>query len=412
MPESISMKTTKVITIAEIKMDKPKPEERTFSKQFCEELAESIRLVGLIHRPVVREIKGDPKYKYRIVAGRNRLYACGKILMWTEIECDVAPDTMSDQEARAVELAENLWRSGLDDAQTKKALAEWHALYVAAHPLSEEKAVGTKREKVVKEKVAEAEAKGETVDESAREAIVKAVAAASKPFSKVLQETLKVSPATAGRLARVAKNLEPTQIDVLEKHKVTNDNYDKLAGLGSKDLIDKAIGLISDGVDPTEAIRQAAEVKGKRKAAKKKQPPTSLQESLVPKASETPPRAKDSELTDAAWMSAHCDVMLKTLKRSGPYKRDAILYRRIIGVLSRFRTIVKKPLDEAKNAEGNGAFYASLFRLVHAMHPSLWVPCGTCNGTGSALGPDADGREAKLNCPKCHGSAYLLRLED
>jgi ParB/RepB/Spo0J family partition protein len=410
VPESRFMQSM-TIAISDIKMDKPKAEDRTFSKEFAQNLARSIESEGLLHEPIVRPIKDEPG-KYRVISGRNRLYAVGKILGWTEVTCKVAPDTMTDDEAKAIELAENLWRNNLNDAQLKRALSEWHSLYAKSHPLAETKAVGPKREKLVREKVAEAEAKGETVDEAAKEAIVEAVAVASKPFSRVLQETLKVSPATAGRLARVAKNLEPAQIDVLEKHKVTNDNYDKLAGLGSKDLIDKAIGLISDGVDPTEAIRQAAEVKGKRKAAKKKQPPTSLQESLVPKAPETSPRAKDSELTDSAWMSGHCDVMLKTLKRSGPYKRDAILYRRIIGVLSRFRTIVKKPLDEAKHVDGNGAFYASLFRLVHAMHPSLWVPCGTCNGTGSVLGPDADGREVKLNCPKCHGGAYLLRLED
>jgi ParB-like chromosome segregation protein Spo0J len=410
VPDSISMEVKK-IPFLDILMDKPDPKDRTISKEFCENLARSIEAQGLLYEPYVRPVKDNPG-KFRVIAGRHRMIACKTFLKWTEIPCKVVPDSMSDEEVKAIEIADNLWRNNLDEGQLKRALAEWHSIYLKSHPLADVKAVGAKRQKLVEEKVAEAESKGETVDEAAREAIVEAVAAETKPFSKVLQETLKVSPATAGRLARVAKNLDASQIDVLDKHNVTNATYDKLAGLGSKDLIDKAIGLISDGVDPTEAIRQAAEVKGKRKAAKKKQPPTSLHGSLVPKASETPPRAKDSELTDAAWMSGHCDVMLKTLKRSGPYKRDAILYRRIIGVLSRFRTIVKKPLDEAKHVDGNGAFYASLFRLVHAMHPSLWVPCGTCNGTGSVLGPDADGREVKLNCPKCHGGAYLLRLED
>jgi ParB-like chromosome segregation protein Spo0J len=314
VPDSISMEVKK-IAFTDILMDKPDPKDRTISKEFCENLARSIEAQGLLYEPYVRPVKDNP-CKFRVIAGRHRMIACKTFLKWTEIPCKVVPDSMSDEEVRAIELADNLWRNNLDDGQLKRSLAEWHAIWLKSHPL-EGKGSSAKRERLVKEKVAEVEAKGETVDEAAREAIVEAVAAASKPFSKVLQETLKVSPATAGRLARVAKNLDASQIDVLDKHNVTNATYDKLAGLGSKDLIDKAIGLISDGVDPTEAIRQAAEVKGKRKAAKKKQPPTSLHGSLVPKASETPPRAKDSELTDAAWMSGHCDVMLKTLKRSG-----------------------------------------------------------------------------------------------
>ena len=391
----------KKIQFVDILMDKPKPEDRTISNEFCENLAKSIEAQGLLYEPYVRPVQDKPG-KYRVIAGRHRMIACKKYLKWTEITSKVVPESMTDDEVRAIELADNLWRNNLDDGQLKKALAEWHAIYLKSHPL-EGKGSSAKAEKEVKKKLAEAEAKGELVN---REDVVAKVAAEAKPFSKVLQETLKVSPATAGRLARVAKNLDPTQIDVLEKHDVTNDIYDKLAGLGSKDLIDKAIALIASGMDHAEAVRQAA---------KAKPTPTPEQKRVAAnasKAAKAPPKPKEADLTDDDWLAENCELVLKNLKRKGPYKRDAILYRRIAKTLVSARGSLKKPLAEAKHADGNGSWWAVVNKFVKTAHPRQWLVCGACEGTGSKMAEPGSEAKTKQKCDKCYGSAYIIKLED
>lgn len=403
------MKIQKV-AVTDIVMDKPNPEDRTFSKEFAENLAKSIDSEGLLHEPIVRPIPDQPG-KYRPVTGRNRIYSCGKILKWEQVPCKVAPENLSDDEIKAIEYAENLFRNNLNDAQTKKALIHWRKVYDAKHPLASGKGAAAKQAKAVKQKVAEAEAKGEAVDV---EKVAEQVAAENKPFSQVIKETLKVSAATAGRLARVAKHLEPEQIDVLEKHKVTDHITDQLAALGDQSLIVKAINLIASGMDHAEAVRQAGKTKRDAKAAEKKGEPTKLQKSLVPKPGKVVPAAKpkDKDLTDDEWLAAHCDAIMKLLKRKGPFKRDAILYRRMHEVLVKLRGSAKKPLAEAKHADGNGGFFGSLVRVVKAAHPSDWLVCGSCNGTGHVMAPGQDGKEVKQTCPKCHGASYILKLED
>ena len=98
-------------------------------------------------------------------------------------------------------------------------------------------------------------------------------------------------------------------------------------------------------------------------------------------------------------------MILKSLKRTGPFKRDAILYRRMQRAIVKLRTTAKKPLAEAKHADGNGAFFGALAQLVKASHPSDWMVCDGCNGTGYVVGPERDGKEAKQTCGQCYGGA-------
>ena len=399
------------VAIADIVMDKPNPEDRTFSREFAENLAKSIESDGLLHEPIVRPIPEQPG-KYRVIAGKHRCYAMGKVLKWEAVPCKVAPVSMTEDEAQAIEDAENLWRNNLSDPQLKKALIRWQRIYDAKHPAASGKGASAKQAKIVKEKVAEAQAKGEAVDEKK---VAEQVAAENKPFSKVIQDTLKVSAATAGRLARVAKHLEPEQIDVLESNKVTDHITDQLAALGSKELIDKAIKLIASGMDHAEAVRQAGKPKREAKQRENKGPLTPQQKANVPPPipvvpAQAKPREKD--MTDDEWLKAHCDVILKSLKRTAPFKRDAILYRRMQEAIVKFRTTAKKPLAEAKHADGNGTFFGALARLVKASHPSHWMVCGGCDGTGYVVGPDRDGKETKQTCGQCYGGAYRVKLED
>jgi ParB/RepB/Spo0J family partition protein len=405
------------IAVADIVMEKPDPEDRTFSKEFCENLARSIESDGLLHEPIVRPIKDQPG-KVRPITGRNRLYACHKILGWETIPCQIAPDSLSDEEAMAMHYAENLYRNNLNDAQTKRALIFWRKVYDAKHPAASGKGASQKQAKIVKDRVSATQANGQPVDEKK---VAGQVAAENRPFSQVIKETLKVSTATACRLDRIAKHLEPEQIDILAKHKVTNHDTEQLAALGSQDLIAKAINLIASGMDHGEAIRQAGKSKREAKAAmggakgEKKGPPTKEQEAAVPPPDKVVPAAndKDKDLTDEEWLAKYCDPILKLLKHKAAFRRDAILYRRVVNTIANIRSSTKEALAEAKGpAGGNGGFFGSLVRVVRAAHPMHWMVCSGCNGHGYVTAPDKDGREAKQTCTACNGAAYRLRLQD
>jgi ParB/RepB/Spo0J family partition protein len=84
-----------------------------FSPSALSELASSIQSHGLAQPITVREIVSDSSDTiYQIVAGERRFRACTQILGWTSIPAIVAD--MTDEEASAIMLAENVARQDLD----------------------------------------------------------------------------------------------------------------------------------------------------------------------------------------------------------------------------------------------------------------------------------------------------------
>jgi hypothetical protein len=113
-------------------------------------------------------------------------------------------------------------------------------------------------------------------------------------------------------------------------------------------------------------------------------------------------------LTCDEWLSTHCGTILSNLKYKTTFKTDAILYRRLSEALVRLRTSAKKPLKEMKiNARYNGLFYYNVLRLTKAAHPSYWLICGACTGTGR--NPEFNNGEP---CKSCWGGGYKVKLED
>jgi len=83
-----------------------------------ETLAQSIKAVGIIHPPAVKELT-DKKGHYRIIAGRRRFLAA-KSLGWKNLEVNVHPENADDE---AIALAENVNREDmhpLDEAEKFK----------------------------------------------------------------------------------------------------------------------------------------------------------------------------------------------------------------------------------------------------------------------------------------------------
>lgn len=106
-----------VRNISTIFVDRETRQRRELSG--IEELADSIRRVGLINPPVIRE-NGE------LIAGERRFTAC-KQLGWTSIPVQYLED-LSEYEARQVELEENVRRLDLPWQDQCKAVAAYHEL--------------------------------------------------------------------------------------------------------------------------------------------------------------------------------------------------------------------------------------------------------------------------------------------
>jgi ParB/RepB/Spo0J family partition protein len=91
-------------------------------------LADSISKQGLLEPPIVRK-KGN---RYEIIAGQRRFLACKK-LGWKTISCFVRND-ISDTEATAISLVENVHRAEMnpiDKAKALQSLLEHHKNNIA-----------------------------------------------------------------------------------------------------------------------------------------------------------------------------------------------------------------------------------------------------------------------------------------
>lgn len=100
----------------------PAQPRRAFSAQALEELAESIRRQGIIQPLLVRPLEGGERFQ--IVAGERRWRAAAKAGL---AEVPVYVREMSEQEAMAAALIENLQREDLnpvEEAQALQALRE------------------------------------------------------------------------------------------------------------------------------------------------------------------------------------------------------------------------------------------------------------------------------------------------
>lgn len=345
-----------------LKMHKQDPSKRTFAKEFCVGLAESIKSDGLLHPPHVIS-NGDGTYTVK--SGIHRIYACCKILGWTEVPCFVFEEDEHDL-SDAIEIAANLFANPLNEPQTRIAVTRWREIFLAR--------------------------KGDT--KTAR-----GTKAKYDGFAKEVEQNLGVSSGQAHRIAKTAKMIPVEDQKALTDAGVPVSKVDQMAAIGDAEGVKTASNLAAAGMDPDEAIRQGKKVKAEKKAAKK-----------APKADgeapSKPEPVKKADLTDDEWLETYCGKILAALPFKTAFRRDAILYRRSLDKIVSLRTGTKKALAEAKKPGENGAFFANLFRLVRASHPMNWLVCDGCNGNGHV----ADDKTRQ--CSKCLGGGYKLKFEE
>jgi len=97
-----------------------------FAPQSCFELADSMRAKGLKMPIIVQPqddvpIKLDDEYEFRIVAGHRRWTAARYLLRWKTIPAIVV-NGLADEDARVLNMVENLLRKNLTFYQEAKAL--------------------------------------------------------------------------------------------------------------------------------------------------------------------------------------------------------------------------------------------------------------------------------------------------
>ena len=106
---------------------------RALRPERVEEIADSIRVVGQLQPITVRpNCDDDGIGHYRLVIGRHRLEAA-KRLGWAWINAIIRTD-MSEDEARLVEIDENICRVELSQAERALHLAERKRIYERLHP--------------------------------------------------------------------------------------------------------------------------------------------------------------------------------------------------------------------------------------------------------------------------------------
>jgi ParB/RepB/Spo0J family partition protein len=91
---------------------------RELNAESVTKMAESIERLGLRHPITVRRRNGA----YMLVAGRHRIEAC-KRLGLDDISASIA--TMTEEESRLWEIAENLHRAELTKLERDENIAEW-----------------------------------------------------------------------------------------------------------------------------------------------------------------------------------------------------------------------------------------------------------------------------------------------
>lgn len=109
-----------LIRLADIFYDEKFNIRGAFTPQSVAELADSIEVSGLIQHLTVRPWTGPP---YHLVCGHRR-YQAVKMLGWTEVKAEVRE--LNDQEAKLLNLQENLARLNLSPSQELAAILEMY----------------------------------------------------------------------------------------------------------------------------------------------------------------------------------------------------------------------------------------------------------------------------------------------
>ena len=404
---NVAEKKSRLIPIAQIAPVK-KDKWSTFNKKSAREIADSIRVKGLMHPILLRPLAKSPTEvtsdgtMYEVVAGRQRLYACNDILKWNEIPAVVM--AMDDSDAEMFCLIENCARKTLKPDQLFAHVAAWRKLHAAKvgapDPLDLRKG---RKEAAAKAREAKKKPKDESVvglTETGPEAPVAPVA----NFQEAIAHATGTSVSTAKRTIKVATMLdglsetEHTIVfpDDQEKHP-TNEQLMEMTYLTGDSLRD-VLKFRASEMPWDEAISH-----GKKKPGRRPNP-------------EKP--ASIDDMSDDEWLEATCSDrmdkgdsrgILSQLKKKSNFKSDAILYRKFVKLRKKIQVDVEQLLISTKLLGHRGPFHLMLERAFRVSFPGEWLLCGMCGGSGKAK---INGDEGEMpSCNACNGAGYRVKVE-
>jgi ParB/RepB/Spo0J family partition protein len=368
--------------------------ERTFSKEIAAQLAESIRVEGMLNPITVRPNPEMPG-RYIIVAGRHRFHAVRKILKQESIRCTVFGE-MDNDDAEMARITENLWRSELRKDQRMLAIQRWHEYFTKKYAT---------RAADASEPAAESEpspidgATAEVANLAEDAADPKQMTAAEKKvesdFVKQLANATGQSERSARRKTRIAKIFTADDLDGFYHCGVTEQQMEAIASVKDDEKRKGVTALAVSGMEFQEAWKSTFGEEIDLSAA----PKAEKAEQAKAKAEKAP------ALSDDEWFERECGEKAKLLADPTKFKHAALLYRRTAEARAKFRSSIKQVLADAKAAgESVNPLYAALNRVISMSHPKDVFLCESCIGKGKTQ----DGQF----CKPCIGGGFKVRTEN
>jgi hypothetical protein len=393
------------VIVKNITWPKTDKADRTHDKDFMKRLALSIQTEGLLQAIGVRPDTEKGANHYIGVFGRHRSEAFLTQLKLELIPANVFTDMDAEEAAIAAD-TENLWRNPLNKTQHARAMARWHDSYDKKRQAYEaavkankaaEKADAPKPAKKTKLKTADEVQSGpvEFVEVAAPVALPELPPKPPENFAVHVSEVTGQSPTAVKRALKIGKAFTPAQLDIIEQQGVNQTWQDTIASL-PKEQRDGVMNLIASGASEEDAIARVSETPEVKRADGK--------EYVVEPTA--PGEKNESDMTDEEWVNFFCSETVGLLEDPSQFVAQAVLYRATRDIRQAFKTKAKGAIAEAKKAAVYGEFYAVVTRFMNIAHPSKWLRCGSCNGTGIV----SEGNK-QSKCRDCSGNGFKVKFE-
>lgn len=303
-------------------IDNPKisAEVRSFNKEFAVQLADSIKIDGLLI-PIAVRPNPDAPGRYILVNGRHKLYAVKQVLKQDLIEARIFAD-MGDAEAALVRDAEQLWHNPLNAAQHAAALKRWHEHWQNSLPpidgLTE--AAGLNDEMLCHNDKASSRATsypgavrrdGRTKPDSHKEST----------FDERVAGATGQSPDSVRRAKTLANAFTEEQLEVFTQCGTNQTDMLWIARVKPDAARTKAINLIASGLPVEEAMKDVLgdDLPPRNNANPGAKLKTGTESKRKP--------ATEPELSDAEWIERHCGDLIQQGADADRLKADALLLR-------------------------------------------------------------------------------------
>ena len=184
-----------------------------------------------------------------------------------------------------------------------------------------------------------------------------------RSFRKKIQDATGCGERKARHEAAIAKAFTEDQLHTIKFLGLNEEQIRRLAAIPDDDERNVALGAMSLGKTPDEAI---ANSRGELEAVKKS----------------TEKEQTEAELSDEAWLAAYCSEIRNRLADTKAYDTSAILYRNSRKFMAVFRNSAGRDIRNARLNRAGDPLTSLWFRSVTVNHPMEWLVCGMCDGSG------------------------------